>query len=243
MTVAGSPLPGCPRPGQCLVAVDPIRDLAGGSGALKLVSVPQRPWHRVYSAHDTFATPNPGVGNTRFAPFPDPVSDAMVPTMYLADSLAAALLETVFHNVDVASGAGVVAHRDLHARLHAKVVPPRALRLVDLRDDELSRLDIDRSQLVTSSAEHYPCTRAVAQILHGLSTRVDGLLWHSRQADQQGFGQAETAVVFCDRVPTARTSWELLSAHDALGALVEGSGLAEVNSVAVELGITLSGEF
>lgn len=196
----------------------------------------------MYSAHDSFETPNPGVGNTRFAPFPDPVLDRQVPTMYLAETLAAALLETVFHNVGPPSGANVVTHRDLHGRLHAQVLASRELLFVDLRDGELARLGIQRQQLTTSSAEHYPCTRVVAQTLYDYDSSVDGIVWHSRQAEQQGFGQVEAAVVFCDRVVAARKSWALAPTQDALGSLLEGAGLAAVNAIAVHLGLTFAGD-
>lgn len=235
-------VPPCPHPRHCPVALDRIKELAATAEPFELVPVPVTTWYRVYSAHDSFETPNPGVGNSRFAPFKNPTSDRPVPTMYLAETLAAALLETVFHNVGPSPGANVVAHRDLHGRLHARLLPPRELLLVDLRDRELARLGIARSQLTTSSAEHHPCTRKVARILYGHRASVDGIVWHSRQAEQQGFGQVEIMVVFCDRVGAARKTWRLARTPDALGALLEGRGLAAVNRIAVELGLTLTGD-
>ncbi len=162
--------------------------------------------------------------------------------MYLAETLSAALLETVFHNVDTTSVGGVVAHRDLHGRLHAQILPPRPLQLFDLRDPELHRHGIERAQVATSSAEHYPCTRTIGQIAHQYEGNVDGLLWHSRQAEQHGFESAEVALLFCDRVTATRRTWKLAETQDALGALLEGSGLTLVNSIAVKLGLTLSGD-
>ncbi|MCO5313925.1 MAG: RES domain-containing protein [Microthrixaceae bacterium] len=156
--------------------------------------------------------------------------------------LATALLETVFHNASSTAGANVIAHRDLHGRLHAQVLPPRELLLIDLRDSELARLGVQRSQLTTSPAEHYPCTRTVAQAMHGYDGAVDGIVWHSRQAEQQGFGQVEAAVVFCDRVGSSRASWALARSQDALGSLREGAGLAAVKAIAVDLGLTLTGD-
>lgn len=234
------PIPPCPNPQACPVALDRLTDLASNPGSLQLCTMASRSWHRVYSARDTFESPNPGIGSTRFAPFPNLVTDTQVPTLYLAESLDAALLETVFHNVDASSNSTVISRRDLHGHLHAEVLPPRELTLIDLRDPELKRLQIERGQLVTSPAEHYPCTRRVAQILHGLGTSVDGLLWHSRQAEQHGLPKVEVAVVFCDRVPSTRGSWQLHDTTTALGALNEGAGLDNVNQIVVRLGLTLS---
>lgn len=235
-------IPPCPHPAGCPVAFDRFEELADTAGAFELITMPVSPWHRVYSAHDSFETPNPGVGSSRFAPFPDPASGRQVPTMYLAESLTAALLETVFHNVDPSVDVNVVAHRDLHGRLHAQLLPPRELLVVDLRDGELERLGIERSQVVTSPAEHHPCTRRIAQILHADRREVDGIIWHSRQAQRRGFGPAEAMIVFCDRVETSRRSWELTPTQDALGALLEGAGLVAVNRIAADLGLTLSGD-
>lgn len=60
------------------------------------------------------------------------------------------------------------------------------LRLADLRDPELERLGVERSALVDTTPQHDPCTRAWAARLQ--SRRVgphplQGILWHSRQAD------------------------------------------------------------
>jgi len=64
------------------------------------------------------------------------------------------------------------------------------IRLVDLRDQELERLDIDRTALVNTSAMHYPCTRRWAEAVQHRKIggqQAHGIVWHSRQADLHAF--------------------------------------------------------
>lgn len=73
---------------------------------------------------------------------------------------------------------------------------------MDLRDAELDRLGLERTSLVATTAEHYPCTRRVAASLHGTSVGgvlPQGLVWHSRQAELAVAAPAEVAVVLVDR--------------------------------------------
>jgi hypothetical protein len=193
MRVAATPLPPCPRPARCTVAVGRFEALFGGSpDDLRVHELdPDDPVYRVYSSEDGFHQANPGVGSTRFAPFPDAANEFMVPTMYVAETLAAALLETAFHNVDHRTPPEdrVVFGSDLLGRLQARVQPPGPIRLLDLRDDALDALGLARAAAVTSSAAHYSCTRRVAWLAHQ-ATPTDGpfqgIVWHSRQAELAG---------------------------------------------------------
>ena len=69
---------GCPDPGSCPVAPYPLL-AAAPRHTIKAGSV----WARAHDSTWGYDEPNPGVGNTRFAPFAA-AGGAMVPTMYLA---------------------------------------------------------------------------------------------------------------------------------------------------------------
>lgn len=113
-----------------------------------------------------------GVGNGRFSPL-----DRREHT-YVAEQRSAALLESALHE---AAGPNPRIYRAQLARYELVTVQFRgALSLVDLRDDALAALGLERRQLTGSTARHYPCTRRVAERLAGTKGTA-GLLWTSRQ--------------------------------------------------------------
>ena len=126
------------------------------------------------------------------------------------------------------------------------------LVLVDLRDAELAKLGLKRSQLVTSPAAHYRCTTDWAGALHsrrvGAAVTV-GLLWRSRVAelarhdspllgDLLPGASEEVFVLFGDLLTTTEAK--------AYSPLVESSDLSArgplplVASIAEQLGATLA---
>lgn len=228
---------GCPEPDECTVAIADLVRLAGENRLPQATSSAGRHWFRVYDARDGYAQPNPGFGDTRFAPFDAQDTGARVPTMYLAESLEAALLETSLHNVYEDSR--LVSEQELLGKLHARVVPPRDLTLVDLRDECLATLSLTRQNVSSSSSEHYPCTRRVAQAIHA-GPLVDGIIWHSRQAELAERPPVEVVVVFADRVPHARTSWNLASSRSSNGPLLEGTGRLLLDELAEALDVTIT---
>lgn len=231
----------CPDPAGCPVAVEEFEGVAA-SGALPEIAVPPgQDWYRVYDARDGFAQPNPGHGDTRFAPFDDLASGTRVPTLYLAESLTAALLETSFHDVSEKQPR-VVSERALLGKLHGRIAPQDRLHLTDLRDEALARLQIDRAQVVSSSSEHYPCTRRVARAIHASPQHLDGILWHSRQTELNRLPAAEALVLFADRAPTDRRAWALATSRSASGSLLEGVGRLLLDQLAEELEVTILGE-
>ena len=127
-------------------------------------------WYRVYNATWGYDEHNPGYGDARFSPIDDPAGGGRLPSMYLAATPAAALLETVFHDVHHGSGR-IIYERNLRGMLLAHVRAPAVARLADLRDPELARLGLHREQVVSSDAEHYPCTRRLAVAALGAGTR------------------------------------------------------------------------
>ncbi|MGI8876364.1 MAG: RES domain-containing protein [Egibacteraceae bacterium] len=132
--------------------------------------------HKV--AHPDSSALVPGEGNTRFAPLDG------TGHVYVAATTFAAMLESAFH--DAAPPQPRIPLAVLAQWGEAEVELRQEVRLIDLRDDELDCLGIDRSALVATSAAHYPCTRVWARALKG--RRVGGrdnhgLVWHSRQAE------------------------------------------------------------
>lgn len=233
----------CPDPGGCPVAAALPVDL------LHCMTLPAgTPMWRCYDGNDGWPTANAGHGDTRFAPFDD-AAGRRVPTMYVAASDVAALLETALHHVDHTVPCQVVNSDMLLGRLLAQLATPVELRLADLRDSELPRLGFDRQQVVSSPAEHYPCTRRLAKQVHGALVQgqpVDGVLWQSRQAElasrtAAGPGlvsaSATVAVLFCDRVPHGRETWPLN--RPALLNLLEGAGRALLDGIADQLNVTI----
>lgn len=220
---------GCPDPASCpvlyaLPELTPV-DLAPG-----------RPLFRVYDStwgHDEY---NPGFGDARFSPFDDATTGIRVPTMYLAENPKSALLETVFHEVHHLAGR-TVYEADLLGKLLAYLRVPAGAVLGDLRDEELDRLGIARGQIASSVSEHYPCTRRLA--VQALSkpqsgSDVQGLIWHSRQAELAGEPAAEVIVLFGSRYDARREAWPLV--EPGIRNLYEGSGRLLVDDIADDLG-------
>jgi hypothetical protein len=219
----------CPDPGGCPVAVTlpRLRTAFLRAGTT---------WYRVYNATWGHDEHNPGYGDARFSPIDDPADGGRLPSMYLAATPAAALLETAFHDVHHDSGR-IVYERNLRGMLMAHVRAPAVAGLADLRDPELARLGLRREQVVSSDAEHYPCTRrlAVAALAQAHRRRkVDGLIWHSRQAELAGHDPVEVMVLYGGpRYSSTRGSWRLFG--PGASSLFDGPGRLLVDEIAESL--------
>ena len=221
----------CPDPKHCPV-VNPTR-LAG---ARTTTTVNGQSWHRAYEAKWGYDEFHPGGGgDSRFAPFTS-AAGTNVPTLYLAETGVAALLETVFHDVHPLSK-GLVYESDVRERLLVTVSLPSPPVLLDLRDPELQRLNVSRHEVVSSPAEHFPCTRAVARAVHARHDRVDGIVWHSRQAELASHPPAQVMVLFGDHYGTARGKLPLAGPGSV--DLLNGRGRDLVDQIAVALGATI----
>ena len=159
-------------------------------------------------------------------------------SMYLAATPTAALLKTVFHDVHQLSGR-VIYERDSTRKVvgaHAQV--PVAAALGDLRDAELERIGLARTQVVAGPAEHYPCTRrlAVAALSQPRRGRpLSGLIWHSRQAELAAADPVEVVVLFGGSTYSSpgRGSWPLFG--PGATSLHEGPRRLLVDEIAEEL--------
>lgn len=116
------------------------------------------------------------VGNTRFAPLPD------VHHGYFGSTRTVALLESTLHSAAGPSPTIYIAHLDGWAIHEVELTVD--IELADFRNDQLTRMGLARPQLITTTIQHYPCTRQWASAIHGSSgTDLGGVVWHSRQAE------------------------------------------------------------
>lgn len=193
--------------------------------------------YRVYDGTWGYDEPNPGFGDARFSPFDDP-DGTRVTFMYLSESPLGALLETIFHDIDQTEPRLVYANT-LRAMLLAHLETPIPLRLADFRDQALSRRNLRREQVVACSAEHYPCTRLLAQHVYQQTEPepVHGIVWHSRQAELQRSEPVLALIVFAERLATARGSWSRIGPGSE--NLWEGPGRLRVSNLALKLGATI----
>jgi hypothetical protein len=127
---------------------------------------------------------------------------------------------------------------------------PERFRLIDLRDPALTDLGLERLQLVSTTAAHYPCTRQWAKALHSRkigSVKPAGLLWNSRVAELAKVGSPlladllpgapeEVVVLFGNQLTTTDSAaYQLLVEADDLSSV---GALPLVNLIAAQLGAT-----
>lgn len=228
----------CPDPIRCPVAKDLFTQVAR-AGSLPAHTIAEgSTWLRVYSSEFGHAEPNPGCGDARFSPFNAHGTASPVATFYLAETLHAALLETVLRD------AGdwkirEVSEDQFYGQLHIELVVAETINVADLRDPELKTLDIARSAIASSEQEHYPCTRTVAKEIHASTQDLAGIVWHSRQAEMSGQTRAEALVLFSDRLTGGRNALTLSRKLTAAGAIGEGFGRVELDRLLEDLGITV----
>ena len=146
------------------------------------------------------------------------------------------LLESVLHDVHHDAADRVVYEAIARTWGLENVRLPRALALLDLRDDALVRLGLERGQLVSAAAAHYPCTREWAVWLHGQSVRgvaPDGIVWHSRRAELVPSERHEVFVLFGDRAPSVPGAYPLTPA--GFRNLTDGPGRVTLERLAEAL--------
>lgn len=168
----------------------------------------------------------PSEGDTRFAPLPD------VEHVYVATTEIGALLESALH--DATPPAPRIQVPTLRRWSEAVVRLRQDVRLYDLRDDELDRLDIRRRQLVSTLPLHYRCTRGWAAHLHGRRVggyETHGLLWHSRQAElhARALSNRPALAQLIDEHPTEVAVIWAPPAHDRLLDHVDERGLGPLS--------------
>jgi hypothetical protein len=215
----------CPDPAGCPVTPDLPR--------LTITTItPGTALYRVYDGKWGYDEHNPGFGDARFSPFDDATDGHRVPSMYLAATPTSALLETIFHEVHQSSSR-IIYERDLRGKLLAHLTLPVAARLGDLRDTELVRHGLSREQVVSTPAEHYPCTRRLAVAARAQDGSLHGLIWHSRQTELADRPATEVFVLFGDTYPSGRGAWPLTG--PGIRNLYEGPGRLLIDQIGEDL--------
>jgi hypothetical protein len=218
----------CPNPPGCGVAAH--------LPTLNTVTLTQgRALYRVYDGTWGYDEFNPGRGDTRFAPIDEPVTGKRLPSMYLGETPTTVLLESVFHDVHQL-GSMTVYQAQLHDKLLAHIEVPASATLGDLRDPQLHALGLARSQVVASPAEHYPCTRrlAVEALAQDHDPPLQGLIWHSRQAELVNKPPEEIIILFGEsRYSSKRGTWPRFGPGSQ--NLYEGPGRLLVDQIADDL--------
>jgi hypothetical protein len=154
--------PGCLEPARCPVPDPADVDLR----RLRLAHIPTgSTLHTAYVRRYRPALfTASGMGNSRFSPLV--VDGRVIPTMYAAKTQTVALLETAFHDVHQAGTRIISEALQLATRGLVALTAPAALPLIDLTDEGLRRVSLTREQLVSTTAQHYACTRRWAVRLH-----------------------------------------------------------------------------
>ena len=184
---------------------DPQRPLpppAVGTPALRTV-VPSTWWrvHRHSPRTGQFAPQvfnDAGLGHARFSPLK--IGKRVVSTLYAAQTLEGALMETALHDVPYPSAGHIHdLQRDLQSDLVASKVNLQVpVQLVDLTKLGLQRLGLRVSQLFETDADDYARTQAWARWLHSALPQAQGLYWMcTRQPECAGL------MLFGDRLHKA----------------------------------------
>jgi hypothetical protein len=188
-----------PHPGGSL---DTRPEPPPGAGTPATRTLPPRRWWRVHTLDPASGRYGPvefndsGRGDARFSPLRH--GERVLPTLYAAASVEAALMETVLHDVPYPSEGHIHdLDRDLGSALHLSAFDSvQPLQLADLTQLGLQRMGIKVSAMFETNADDYPRTRRWAAWLHQALPQAQGLLWMSAR-------HAEHAAVmlFGDRVP------------------------------------------
>ena len=156
---------------------------------------PDTELHRVHRTAFRPAEFNPGAGGqTRFAPFSDSAG-VPVPSLYASVTLAAAIHETILHDVPASAAIKTVRLNEVYERTHSVLRTNRILRLVELRNVTLGKWGISRRDLITSGPAMYGETVLWAAAIHRDTPDAQGLVWTSNQCDPDS-----VCLFFGDRV-------------------------------------------
>lgn len=186
--------------------------------------------HRVHLESYQADEFNPGNrGNARFSPINNRQGDP-VPTLYAAETLDAALMESVFHDVPHDPGFKTFDKRKLERQQHSRIQVMQDLKLADLSSKALRKLGVKRTELIDTEKDQYPQTREWAKAIHEQHPDIQGLCWVSRQDDT-----ARALVLFGDRVPGDA----LQQAGHSRSLLEDEQAYREVLDLAETIGVDL----
>ena len=152
-------------------------------------------WLRVHEKkyEPTQFNPSPD-GNARFSPIRN-AHGFIIPTLYVAQDGASALMETVLHDVPSPSAGFIYVPPAVEDRHLATIINQVPLQLGNLQVLGLKRLGLSGAVVVDGDKPTYGDTRDFAHALHAARGDIQGLVWDSRQTKKQ------VIVLFEDRLP------------------------------------------
>ena len=121
-------------------------------------------------------------GPTRFAPIRDS-HNRCVPSLYAGSTVAAAIHETIFHDIPPSVLRKTVPQLVVEGTSLSALVTRRALRLASLRAPDLMKWGIRRESLIASLPTQHHRTAMWAKAVHDQFDSVDGLIWTSNRCD------------------------------------------------------------
>jgi hypothetical protein len=206
-------------------------DLLAGQTLVRFHS----PAHPANSFNPSFgkdwSKPNDG---GRFSPLPDSAS-TNVPTLYAADTFAAAALESVFHNVDHVP-TPYYPRSHLAAWRYSEIELKRDLTIFELINPNLRQLTVpgrsnslQEAELIHSQNDQYPNTRTWAHLLFHKYANLAGLGWRPRLG-----GQGNSYVFFEGRCSSA--DFAVLSGSKPIDS---GLGFHRIHDVAISASIRI----
>lgn len=154
--------------------------------------------HRVHNRQFDGNAFNPCRGGpTRFAPIHG-THGRCIPSLYAADTVEAAIYETILHDVPPYAVRKSVPRSALNMRRHTILRLRRGLCLASLRAPDLMRWGISREALIGGLPTQYARTALWAKAVHDRFQEIDGLFWTSNLCDPDA-----ALLLFGDRVTAA----------------------------------------
>lgn len=173
----------------------PVPD-AGEALLLRFVTIePGRQFHRIHAGNYTATAFNGTAnGNARFSPIRN-LAGEIIPTIYGADSLEGAAMETIFRDIGFLATDRFIDMSKFNGHQHSLLTVEKPLKMVDLNSKALAALRLTRRDLIDTDGSRYGYTQKWAEAIHAIAPDAQGMIWVSRQDDE-----AKAFVLFGDRV-------------------------------------------
>lgn len=72
-----------------------------------------------------------------------------------------------------------------HGLLHVELIASADMKVADLRDPQLDKLDLKLTTISSGPSQHYPCSRTVAKAIHASTQNFSVIIWHSPAGRRQ----------------------------------------------------------
>lgn len=140
-------------------------------------------FHRIHDSKFPGTEFNPtGQRESRFSPIWN--SDgSIIPVLYVAGTLEAAICETVFHDISRTHLSKQIRISMISRLSHSVISSRKNLTLVLLRNSDLRKWNVSRNELINSNSDQYKYTARWAEKINRQFPQVDGLIWTSNQCD------------------------------------------------------------